>query len=236
MRIDIISAFPEIFPGPLNESILKRAQAKNLLTVTVHDLRAGTTDKHHQVDDYPYGGGPGMVLKPEPLARAIRHVPAGDTPGWVIYLSPDGRPLTQAVCRSLVQREHLILVCGRYKGIDERIRTTLVDEEISIGDYVLSGGELPALVLTDALARLIPGVLGDEESAKSDSFENGLLDCPQYTRPEEFEGENVPPVLLSGHHENIAAWRREQALTRTRERRADLWKHYQESGAHTRRE
>ena len=230
MRIDIISAFPEIFPGPLNESILKRAQTKNLVAITVHDLRASATDKHHQVDDYPYGGGPGMVLKPEPLARAIRQVPAGDTPGWVIYLSPDGQPLTQSLCRSLAKREHLILICGRYKGIDERIRTTLVDEEISIGDYVVSGGELPALVLTDAVARLIPGVLGDEESANTDAFENGLLDSPQYTRPEEFEGESVPPVLLSGHHKNIAAWRREQALARTRERRADLWKHYQDSG------
>jgi tRNA (guanine37-N1)-methyltransferase len=227
VRIDVISAFPDMFGGPLDESIVQRAQTKGLVDIEVHDLRAFTTDKHQQVDDYPYGGGPGMVLKPEPLFKAIRHVRALSEGGaHVIYLSPDGRTLNQALTRELTERPHLTLVCGHYKGIDERVRDTLIDEEISVGDYVLSGGELPAMVIIDAVARLIPGVLGDAGSAETDAFENGLLDCPYYTRPEEFEGQAVPPVLMSGHHKEIAKWRRDQALARTREKRADLWKQY----------
>lgn len=223
MIIDIITLFPDMFRGPFEESILRRAQERGLVILRLHNLRSFTRDKHQQVDDYPYGGGPGMVLKPEPIARAIRSITAGeDTPVRVVLLTPQGERLTQGKVNALSLEPHLILLCGRYKGMDERIRQRFVTDEISIGDYVLSGGELAAMVLVDALVRLLPGALGDAESALDDSFQNGLLDCPWYTRPEEFEGMRVPDVLVSGHHERVRQWRQEEALRRTRERRPDL--------------
>lgn len=222
MRIDIISCLPRLLESPLAHSILKRAQTKGLLEVHLHDLRDYSTNKHRQIDDYPYGGGAGMVMKVEPIAGCIRQLTAEQPCEEVIFLTPDGEVLTQALANELSLKQRLIMLAGHYKGIDQRARDMFITREISIGDYVLSGGELPALVLTDAIARLIPGVLGDETSALQDSFQDRLLDAPIYTRPAEFEGRKVPPVLLSGHARNIAAWREEQALKRTRERRPDL--------------
>jgi len=209
-----------MFQGPLQESILKRAQERGLVSIRVHDLRTWTHDRHHVVDDAPYGGGAGMVLKPEPVFEAAEALRGeGATP---ILLSPQGRPFSQRVADELARLPHLLLICGRYEGFDDRIAQGLGAQEISIGDYVLTGGELPALVLLDAVIRLIPGVLGDESSAATDSFAGGLLEYPQYTRPPHYRGMAVPAVLLSGDHQAIARWRRKEALRRTRERRPEL--------------
>ncbi len=224
MRIDIITIFPEALLPVLQAGILKRAQARDILTVNVHNLRDFTTDRHQTVDDYPFGGGAGMILKPEPLFAAISALQPKPT-ARVIYLTPQGTPFRQSLAEAFSLESHLILICGRYKGIDERVRTKLVTDEISIGDYVLSGGEIPALVLVDAIGRVLPRALGNYESAQEDSFSQGLLDCPHYTRPAEFEGMKVPDILLSGHHENITLWQHEQSLKRTAERRPDLLKH-----------
>ena len=224
MRIDIITALPQIVEGPLDQSILHRAQDKGLVTVHVHDLRDFATDKHRQIDDYPYGGGAGMVLKPEPIFAAVAHVKAAadTTPDEIIFLTPDGEVLDQPMANALSLQEHLVLIAGHYKGIDQRVRDALVTREVSIGDYVLSGGELPALVLVDAVARLIPGVLGDAQSALSDSFQEDVLDAPVYTRPASFRGRDVPDVLRSGDHQRIAEWRATQRRQKTAERRPDL--------------
>lgn len=222
MHIDILSLFPTYFKGPFDESIIKRAREKGLVDIRLIDIRDFADNKHRKVDDRPYGGGPGMVMMAQPLAAAIRSVKSDKC--RVIYLSPQGTPLTAAKCRQLAeQNESLVLVCGHYEGIDERILQHFVDEEISIGDYVLTNGCLPAIVLVDAMVRFIPGVLGHELAATEDSFgAQGIFDCPHYTRPEEFEGQRVPQVLLSGNHAEIAAWRYEQALAKTRLRRPDL--------------
>lgn len=218
MEIEIISLFPEYFSGPLDVSILKRAQEKGLVTLRHKDLRPFGVGRHKKVDDHPYGGGAGMVLKPEPLTAAIAS--ARKKESYVIYLTPQGEVLTQAHCRRLSTHSHLILVAGHYEGIDERVIQNEVDEEISIGEYVLTSGALPALVLIDSIVRLIPGVLGNEQSAEQDSFtEPGLVDFPHYTRPEIFEGKRVPEVLLTGNHEEIAKYRRNAALDKSRKRR-----------------
>jgi len=222
MRIDIISILPDMFQQVLDASIVGRARASGALEVEVHDLRNWTTDRHRTTDDYPFGGGPGMVMKPEPVFRALDDVVAlEEEPAWVIVLTPQGRPLDQALVRDLAARPRLVMLCGRYEGFDERILAR-ADMEISIGDYVLTGGELAALVVTDAVARLQPGVLGHDDSAADESFSNGLLEYPQYTRPASFGGVNVPEVLTSGDHARIAAWRRAEAIRRTAERRPDL--------------
>ncbi len=221
MKIDVIALFPEIIFPALQVGILSRAQDADVLTVNVHSLRDFTTDRHKSVDDYPYGGEAGMILKPEPLFRAVRTLNPQLT-ARVIYLTPQGTPFNQSIAEAFSLESHLILICGRYKGIDERVREKLITDEISIGDYVLSGGEIPALVLIDAIGRVLPRALGDYESAQSDSFSQELLDCPHYTRPAEFEGMQIPEILLSGHHEKIDRWRYEQSLKRTFERRPDL--------------
>lgn len=222
MQIDILTIFPEMFEGPFSHSIVERAQRAGIVAIRIHDLRDFTENRHRTVDDTPYGGGGGMIFRPEPLARALRALTSGQGPHRTIFLTPDGRPLTQRMANHLSLEPHLILLCGHYRGIDERIRTLYVNDEISIGDYVLSGGELPAMVLVDAVVRLLPGAIGNFESAQSDSFQVGLLDCPWYTRPRVFEGEPVPDVLINGNHLEIARWRRRQALLRTAERRPDL--------------
>jgi tRNA (guanine37-N1)-methyltransferase len=229
VKIDIVTIFPAMVQAPLAEGIVARAIARGLLDVRVHDLRDFTTDRHRVVDDMPFGGGPGMVLKPEPLFAAVdriletRRLEAEGGGRAIVLTSPDGERLTHAVAERLSALEHLVVLCGRYEGVDERVREHVATEAISIGDYVLSGGELPALVIVDAVARLIPGVVGDEASVAGDTFaRDGLLDFPQYTRPAEFRGLTVPPVLLSGHHAEIEKWRREQALERTRRHRPDL--------------
>ncbi len=221
MKIDVIALFPEIIFPALQVGILSRAKDAGVLTVNVHSLRDFTTDRHKSVDDYPYGGEAGMILKPEPLFRAVRTLNPQLT-ARVIYLTPQGTPFNQSIAEAFSLESHLILICGRYKGIDERVREKLITDEISIGDYVLSGGEIPALVLIDAIGRVLPRALGDYESAQSDSFSQELLDCPHYTRPAEFEGMQIPEILLSGHHEKIDRWRYEQSLKRTFERRPDL--------------
>ena len=231
MRIDVLTIFPDLIRLALSYSIPGRAIEAGLLTVTAHDLRDQTDDVHRTVDDTPYGGGAGMVMKPEPLARALSEIEKDSgQPAPVIYLTPEGARLDQSILNRLSVADHLVLLCGRYRGIDERIRERYVTEEISVGDYVLSGGELPALVLIDGIARLIPGAVGDAESALDDSFQNGLLDCPWYTRPREFEGLTVPEVLLGGDHKQIVEWRREKAAERTRARRPDLIKKCEEEG------
>ena len=222
MRIDIISCVPSLMESPLSHSILKRAQDKSLLEVVLHDLRDYAINKHGQVDDYPYGGGAGMVLMVEPMAKVIRALQKERDYDEVIYLTPDGETFNQPMANQLSLKENLLLIAGHYKGLDQRARDLFVTREISVGDYVLSGGELPALILTDAIGRLIPGVLGDESSALFDSFQDGLLDAPLYTRPADFEGHKVPEVLLSGHAKNIDEWREEQALEKTQKRRPDL--------------
>ncbi|HET6568142.1 MAG TPA: tRNA (guanosine(37)-N1)-methyltransferase TrmD [Rhodothermales bacterium] len=225
MRIDIVTALPGIVSGPLEHSILVRAARKGLVDIRVHDIRDYSTDKHRQIDDYPYGGGAGMVLKPEPIFACIEALQqeAGSGPiDEIIYLTPDGEVLNQQAANELSLKQHLILLAGHYKGVDERVRQALVTREISIGDYVLSGGELPALVLVDAVVRLIPGVLGDATSALSDSFQDNLLDAPVYTRPPDFRGMGVPDVLLSGDHDRVEGWRDEQRVLRTQTRRPDL--------------
>lgn len=229
LRVDILSLFPSYLAGPLGESILKRACERGLLSVGLIDIRDFATGRHRQVDDRPYGGGPGMVLMPGPVSSALRSVKEGGS--HVVHLSPQGRVLTAAKARDLAQREHLVLLCGHYEGIDQRVLDAEVDEEISIGDYVLTNGCLAALVLLDALARFVPGVLGHEEAAGQDSFEEGIFDCPHYTRPEVFEGRAVPEVLLGGHHKRIEAWRRERALEKTRSVRPDLYERYLSSHA-----
>ncbi len=228
MRFDIVTVLPELLESPLSHSILKRAQERGLLHVQVHDLRQYGLGRHRQVDDYPFGGGAGMVMRPEPLAACIRQLQSECTYDEVIYLTPDGITLDQGLCNRLSLNENLLLLCGHYKGIDERIRQKFVTLEISIGDYVLSGGELAAAVLVDAVGRLIPGVLNDETSALSDSFQDDLLAPPVYTRPAEWEGMAVPEVLLSGHEKHISEWRHEQSLERTRTRRPDLYARWRE--------
>lgn len=219
MHVDIFTLFPTMFQGPLTESILKRAQERGLLTIALHNIRDATTDKHHIVDDYPYGGGVGMVMKPEPIFAAVEAVYQS---GPIILLTPRGRIFTQQIARELAQEPRLTLLCGHYEGIDERVREHLITDEVSIGDYVLTGGELGAMVIVDAVSRLIPGVLS-EGSTDEESHSNALLEYPQYTRPAEFRGWRVPDILLSGHHEQVARWRRKQSLKITRERRPDLF-------------
>ena len=222
MRIDILNLFPNMFSSPLRESILGRAVEKGLLQIQTINIRDFTLDKHQVVDDAPYGGGQGMVMKVEPIARAIESVKAQNPSARTIYLTPQGKPFHQDLARRLSTQSHLILLCGRYEGIDERVRELFIDEEISIGDYVLTGGELAAMVLVDAVSRFIPGVLGSDRSAEDDSFFNFLLEYPQYTRPSDFRGSCVPEVLLSGNHSAISIWRKKEALRRTSLRRPDL--------------
>ena len=219
MNIEVLTLFPELFPGPLSSGVTGRGLAAGLVTLQLHNLRDYTHDRHRQVDDIPYGGGAGMVLKPEPIFEAVR-ARAGRGP--VILLSPQGERLTQQLVRELAAYADFYLICGRYEGVDERVGAHLADREVSIGDYVLTGGELPAMVLIDAVSRLVSGVLGSEESPKDESFAEELLEYPHYTRPAVFEGHQVPEVLLSGHHAEIERWRRAQAAERTRRRRPDL--------------
>jgi len=221
MRIDIITGLPKLLESPLQESILKRAQEKDIVEIVVHDLRAFSHDKHHTIDDAPYGGGAGMVLKPEPFFECVEQLNAQRTYDEVIFLSADGEVLTQKVATELSLNNNLMMLCGHYKGIDQRVREMLVTREISIGDYVLTGGELAAAVVVDAVVRLIPGVLNDGESALTDSFQDGLLGCQQFTRPAEFRGLTVPDVLLSGDHQEIERWRQEQREQRTKRLRGD---------------
>jgi tRNA (guanine37-N1)-methyltransferase len=221
VRIDVVTIFPGIFEGPLRESLLGRAIEAGLLDVRVHDLRDSTSDKHRQVDDESYGGGPGMVLKPEPVFAAVESLGAGDR--RTLLLSPAGRRLDQGLARELATEPWLVLICGRYEGVDERVVEGLPAEEVSIGDYVVAGGEVPALVVLEAVTRLVPGVIGREESHERDSFgDGGVLDHPHYTRPAEFRGMRVPETLLSGNHAEIERWRREAALEKTRRNRPDL--------------
>lgn len=222
MHIDIIAAIPDLVREPLRHSIVGRAQEDGHVSIDVHNLHDFGVGKHRQIDDYPFGGGAGMVLKPEPLVQAIEACQSNGDADAVVYLTPDGEPLRQPRVNQLSMHQHLILVAGHYKGIDQRVRDHFVTHELSIGDYVLSGGELPALVLVDAVVRLVPGVLGDASSALTDSFQDGLLDAPAYTRPATFRGHDVPDVLRSGDHARIDAWRDEKRLTKTRARRPDL--------------
>jgi tRNA (guanine37-N1)-methyltransferase len=223
MRVDIITCLPEILKGPLDESIPGRARSKGLLEVHIHDLREYAEGKHRQVDDYPFGGGAGMVLKPEPIFRCLEAISSiGEPIDEVVFMTPDGEVLDQPTANTMSLKKRLVLLAGHYKGVDQRVRDRLVTKEISIGDYVLSGGELAAMVLVDALARLLPGVLGDASSALTDSFQDGLLDAPAYTRPAEYRGDEVPEVLTSGDHKRIDAWRDEQRIRKTQERRPDL--------------
>jgi len=220
MRIDILTLFPEVCRAPLNESMMKRAQESGALELRIHNLRDWTTDKHRIVDDSPFGGGPGMVMKPEPIFAAVESLRNENS--FVVLMTPQGRRLTQTIAKEFSARSHLIVVCGHYEGVDHRVAEQLVDAEISIGDYVLTNGAIAAVVLIDAVARLLPNVLGHERSAADDSFSGGILEGPQYTRPAEFRGWKVPDVLLSGNHAEIAKWRREQALQRTKKNRPDL--------------
>ena len=220
MKIDVLTLFPGMFPGALDESIIKRACESGRLRLGIHDLRDYTHDRHRTVDDRPFGGGPGMLMKPEPLFEAVEALRGEKT--RVILTSPAGRLFRQQIARELAAEEHLLLVCGSYEGFDERVRQGLADDELSIGDYVLTNGALPAMVIIDSVTRLLPGVLGDDESSQDESFSGGLLEYPQYTRPAEFRGMTVPEVLLSGDHAAIEKWRREQAEVQTRQRRPDL--------------
>jgi len=228
LRVDIITIFPDYFREAFDYGIIRRARAANLVSVQAHDLRSWTSDKHHMVDDRPFGGGDGMVLKPEPIFAAVESLAGArrradiTTGKRVVLLSPQGQPLTQSLAADFAKSEQLVLICGRYEGVDERVADALVTDEVSIGDYVLSGGEPAALVVIDAAVRLIPGALGSETSATTESFSDGLLDYPHYTRPPEFEGMRVPEVLLKGHHAEIARWRREAAEEKTERNRPDL--------------
>jgi tRNA (guanine37-N1)-methyltransferase len=222
MKIDVLTLFPAMFAGPLDESIVQRARTTGALELAVHNLRDYTHDRHKTVDDRPFGGGPGMLLKPEPIFEAVENL--GREKTRVILLSPAGRKFNQAIARELAPQEHLLLICGSYEGFDERIREHLADDELSIGDYVLTNGALPAMVIIDAVTRLLPGVLGDDESSLDESFSRELLEYPHYTRPAEFRGMKVPDVLLSGNHAEIAKWRAGQSRKRTEERRPDLLK------------
>jgi tRNA (guanine37-N1)-methyltransferase len=223
MKFDIVTIFPRMFEQPLAEGVVARGVEAGVIDLKVHDLRDFTTDRHRVVDDVPYGGGPGMVMKPEPFVRAVAHIRASrGEPAAVLLTSPQGRPLTDRRARELAGMAHVVILCGRYEGVDDRVRAHVATEEISIGDYVLSGGELAAMVVVDAVSRLVPGVVGDERSVASDSFARGLLDYPHYTRPAELEGWKVPDVLLSGHHAEIARWRAREAVRRTSATRPDL--------------
>lgn len=223
MRFDIVTIFPRMIDAGLAEGVIGRGIQSGVLDVLVHGLRDFTTDRHRSVDDVPYGGGPGMVMKPEPLVRAVEHVRATrGAPDAVVVLTPQGRMFTQAEAERLSRLGHIVLLCGRYEGVDERVRELTGAEELSIGDYVLSGGEVPALAVLDAVSRLVPGVVGDRQSVEEDSFARGVLDHPHYTRPAEFGGLRVPDVLLSGHHGDVRRWRRREALARTLERRPEL--------------
>jgi len=223
MKFDIVTIFPRMVEAGLAEGVVSRGIGRGLLDVAVHDLRDYTADRHRSVDDVPYGGGPGMVMKPEPLARAVEEIrESRGVPDAVIVLSPQGRQFTQTEAVRIGRLSHVVLLCGRYEGMDERVRALVATEELSIGDYVLSGGELPALIVVDAVGRLVPGVVGDEQSVDADSFSRGLLDYPHYTRPAEFAGLKVPDVLLSGHHAHVRRWRKKAALARTLERRPEL--------------
>jgi len=226
MKIDILTLFPEMFQGVLDASILKKAREKQVVQFNVINFRDFSTNKHKTVDDYPYGGGNGMVLKPEPIFHAVESID-GYQHARIIMLTPQGKTYHQKMAEALSQEEHLIFLCGHYEGFDERIRQHLVTDEISIGDYVLTGGELASMVVIDSIVRLLPNVLGNEESADTDSFSNGLLEYPQYTRPEEFRGWKVPDVLLSGHHKHIEEWRKRESLKRTYLRRPELLKNIQ---------
>lgn len=226
MRIDIVSLFPEMFDGPFGHSIIKRARDANLFTIHVTNPRDFAFNKHNIVDDYPFGGGAGMVMKPEPLFRAVENIVAnsGVNNRRIVLMCPGGSPLDQQKVKELAGYDQLVLICGHYEGVDERVREHLADEALSIGDYVLTGGELPAMVVVDAVVRMLPGVLGSAESAPQDSFYNGLLEYPQYTRPRDFNGLTVPEILLSGDHAKIERWRRKQSIKNTLERRPDLLK------------
>lgn len=220
MKIDIVTIFPDMFKGPFDESMIKRAQNKKLVEIKIHDLRKWSKDRHRTVDDKPYGGGPGMVMRVDVIERAIAKLKTKHAK--VILLTPQGKPFKQTVAQRLSKLKHMILIAGHYEGVDERVRENLVDEEISIGDYVLTGGELPVMVVIDAVVRLVPGVVGKEESLEEESFSSNLLEYPQFTRPEKFKGWEVPKKLLSGNHAEIKKWRKEQALRKTRKRRPDL--------------
>ena len=223
MKFDVVTIFPRMIEAGLAEGVVGRGVEKGLVDVRVHDLRVFTSDRHRTVDDVPYGGGPGMVMKVEPFVRALEAIRAErGTPGAVVLLSPQGRRFDQVEAGRLLGLDHVVLLCGRYEGIDERVRELVATEELSIGDFVLSGGETPALVVIDAVSRLVPGVVGDQESVEQDSFAQGILDHPHYTRPAEFAGRRVPDVLLSGHHAEVRKWRTAEALRRTQERRPDL--------------
>jgi tRNA (guanine37-N1)-methyltransferase len=226
MRFDIVSIFPETFSGPFDFGIVKRAATAGLIEIAIHDLRDYTADRHRQVDDRPFGGGAGMVMKPEPLFRAVEEI-TRESPAHVVLLSPQGRLFSQEVALELSRLERVVLICGRYEGVDERVVENVVDDEVSIGDYVLSGGEIPAMVVVDAIVRLLPGALGCEESTERESFSRGskwqgLLDFPQYTRPANYRGLEVPEVLLGGNHAEIERWRRERSIEKTLKRRPDL--------------
>ena len=229
MRIDIIAVFPEMFEGPFTESIIKRAVNKGIVEIGLHNLRDYSTDKHHKVDDYSFAAGAGMVMMIEPVDNCITHLKSQRDYDEVIYMSPDGELLNQPLCNQLSMKQNLIILCGHYKGIDERIREHLVTREISIGDYVLSGGELGAAVLVDSLVRLIPGALGDETSALSDSFQDGLVSPPVYTRPRSYKGWDVPEILLSGNDLKINEWKMEQALLRTKQRRPEMYEKFKKN-------
>ena len=222
IRFDVLSVFPEMLHSPLDFSLIKKAREKNLIEVGLYDIRDWAQDKHNMTDDAPYGGGCGMVMKVEPVERALKSLKRADVQPLVILMTPQGETFNQKIALELAQQKHLILICGRYEGVDERIREHLTDREISIGDYILTGGELSALVVIDAVARLIPGVLGNAASVQTESFSQGLLECPQYTRPAEYKGWCVPEVLASGNHALIERWQRIEALRRTWQRRPDL--------------
>ncbi len=224
MRIDILTIFPEMFDGPFSHSIIKRAKEKDLVEIHLHNIRDYSTDKHRRVDNYPFGGGAGMVMMIDPILRCIEELKKKNEYDEVIFLTPDGKRFEQTAANKLSTMKNIILLCGHYKGIDERLREQVITREISIGDYVLSGGELAAAVVTDSIVRLLPGVLGDETSALSDSFQDGLLSPPVYTRPADYKGWKVPDILLSGHDRKIAEWRHEKAVERTQKRRPDLLK------------
>lgn len=229
MRIDIITAFPKIIQDPLNESILKRARKRIDLSINVLDLRNFSTDKHRTIDDTPYGGGPGMILKPAPVFKALEFIFKDDldrTEAKIVYPSPQGKIFTQEIAEELISVNNLVFICGHYKAVDQRIIDEWVTDEISVGDFILSGGEIPTLLMIDAIVRLKPGVLGDIESARTDSFQNNLLDCPYYTRPENFNGMKVPEILLSGDHKKIEEWRFKKKIEKTKLLRPDLYKKY----------
>jgi tRNA (guanine37-N1)-methyltransferase len=231
VRVDVLTLFPAAFAGPLDVSMIARARQADLLDLNLHDIRAYAADRHRTVDDYPFGGGQGMVMKVDVLDQALMEVQSlAPSPGLVVYLSPQGRLLDDALVRELSREPRLVLVCGRYEGVDERFIEHCVDLEVSIGDFILTGGELPAMVLVDAVTRHIPGALGDEQSPEDESFAHGLLEHPQYTRPAEYRGWDVPEVLMSGHHARIEQWKQEQRLARTADRRPDLYERYRPPG------